>query len=247
MHPNSNLTLFISDLHLSEDDSKLTALFVSFIEHMAPHACALYILGDLFEAWLGDDDNRPIAQLVSNYLYNLSQEGVKIYLMRGNRDIMMGEVFAKRCGATLLSDPTLIDLYGTPTLLMHGDSLCTLDKKHQRYRKLTLNPAIRWGFLHLPLIIRRAIGRFLRKKSHRHQSKVQPVDKAILDVNPEEVLEVLKVHKCFQMIHGHTHQSKIHYVKSLNPTATRVVLGDWGALGSVLICTPTSLELQAFS
>lgn len=244
--PNPNLTLFISDLHLSESNSDLTKLFLSFLENMAAHASALYILGDLFEIWLGDDDNHPLARLVSSHLYNLSQDGVKIYLMRGNRDIMMGEAFAKRCGATLLNDPTVIDLYNTPTLLMHGDSLCTFDIKHQDYRRLTLNPTIRWLFLHLPLFVRRAMGRHLRNRSHKSQAGLEANQHYKLDVNPLEVIKELKHHNCFQMIHGHTHQPKIHYIKELMPTATRVVLGDWGKLGNVLICTPTNLELQSF-
>ena len=213
---------------------------------MAVHACALYILGDLFEMWLGDDDDRPLARLVSTHLSNLSEDGVKIYLMRGNRDIMMGEGFASRCDATLLRDPTVIDLYNTPTLLMHGDSLCTLDEKHQRYRRLTLNPVIRWLFLKAPLALRRSIGQFLRQKSKHHQSNLDSNQLEKLDVNPPEVNQALKYHQCSQLIHGHTHQPKIHYIKALTPTATRVVLGDWGKLGNVLICTPTTLELQSF-
>ena len=166
--------------------------------------------------------------------------------MRGNRDIMMGEGFASRCDATLLRDPTVIDLYNTPTLLMHGDSLCTLDEKHQRYRRLTLNPVIRWLFLKAPLALRRSIGQFLRQKSKHHQSILDSNQLEKLDVNPPEVIQALKYHQCSQLIHGHTHQPKIHYIKALTPTATRVVLGDWGKLGNVLICTPTTLELQSF-
>lgn len=247
LNPNPNLILFISDLHLSSEDSKLTSMFLSFLKHKAVHASALYILGDLFEMWLGDDDHNPLAYLVSTHLYNISQKNVKIYLMRGNRDIMMGETFAKRCGATLLKDPTLIDLYGTPTLLMHGDSLCTFDKKHQRYRRFTLNPIVRWLFLKAPLSLRHSLGRYLRSKSHKTQLNIHANQSYILDVNPLEVIKIFKHYGCFQMIHGHTHQPKIHYIKELMPSATRIVLGDWGKLGSVLICTPTSFELQSFS
>lgn len=247
MKHNPDLSLFISDLHLSEVDGQLTNLFLRFLERMAVQAGTLYILGDLFERWLGDDDLHPLARLVSTHLYNLSQEGTQIYLMRGNRDIMMGESFSKKCGATLLKDPTLIDLYGTPTLLMHGDSLCTFDKNHQRYRRLTLNPIVRWLFLHAPLSLRQSIGRYLRNKSQLHQTNIQEKQPHILDVDPLEVIKALKHYKCFQMIHGHTHQPKIHYIKELMPTATRIVLGDWGKLGNVLICTPTTLELQSFS
>jgi UDP-2,3-diacylglucosamine hydrolase len=168
--------------------------------------------------------------------------------MRGNRDIMMGEAFAKQCSATLLEDPTVINLYGTPTLLMHGDSLCTLDIKHQKYRRLTLNPIARSIFLNSPLMWRQAAGRYLRRKSKKHQTQIlTDSQRKILDVNPSEVIKEMNQHHCFQLIHGHTHQAKIHYIKETTPTGTRVVLGDWGDLGNVLICTPTSLELQSFS
>lgn len=252
MRPKPTLTFFISDIHLSEDDEALTDLFLSFLEYMTPKAHTLYILGDLFEVWLGDDDNRPLAGLISRHLHNLSQDGLKIYLMRGNRDIMMGERFAKACGATLLADPTIINLYGVPTMLLHGDSLCTLDVKHQKYRKLTLHPKIRWIFLHLPLIIRQKIASYLRQKSKKHQSQTlietQSDTTDILDVNPHEVVEMLKLYECSQMIHGHTHKPKIHHIKELSPPGTRVVLGDWGELGSVLICSEAhSFELQSFT
>lgn len=239
---------------------------------MAPRAQSLYILGDFFEAWLGDDDDRPLARLVSTHLHNLSEDGLKIYLMRGNRDIMMGERFAKQCGAVLLADPTVIQLFGVPTLLLHGDSLCTLDTKHQQYRNLTLHPVARWIFLHLPLMIRQKIAQFLRQKSKKHQSEIlidRKIDKIkniknikniiepsteaseipdILDVNPTEVIELLKLYECSQMIHGHTHKPQIHHITALSPPATRVVLGDWGELGSVLICAEAgTFELQCFT
>lgn len=250
-----SLTFFISDLHLSEDNEPLTDLFLNFLEYMAPRAKTLYILGDFFEMWLGDDDNRPLARLISTHLHNLAEDGIKIYLMRGNRDIMMGERFAKQCNAVLLKDPTVIQLYGEPTLLLHGDSLCTLDTAHQRYRKLTLHPLVRWIFLHLPLILRKKIASFLRKKSKKHQLDSLSLKKDslsdtvnILDVNRIEVIEMLKLYECSQMIHGHTHQPKIHHIKELSPPGIRVVLGDWGELGSVLICGEAgSFELQCFT
>lgn len=252
MSLNPDLTLFISDLHLCEDTPELTRLFLIFLEKFAIKGCALYILGDLFEAWLGDDDNRPLAILVRQHLHNLVQDGVKLYIMRGNRDIMMGEKFAQQCGATLLEDPTVIDLYGTRTLLMHGDSLCTLDTKHQRYRKLTLHPKIRSIFLNLPLFIRKKIASFLRKKSKMHQSeKIHKIDMKILDVNPIEIPRILAAYQTTQLIHGHTHKPHIHYInqiENLDSPATRCVLGDWSEeLGSVLICTPQGFELQVFS
>lgn len=253
MSLNSNLTLFISDLHLSEDTPQLTRLFLIFLDKFATQASALYILGDLFEVWLGDDDNRPLAVIVRKHLYNLVQDGVKLYLMRGNRDVMMGEKFARQCGAILLDDPTVIDLYGTRTLLMHGDSLCTLDKKHQRYRKLTFNPIIRFIFLNLPLLIRKKIAQYLRAKSKNHQSQNQSqknINFEIFDVNPIEIPTILTQYQILQLIHGHTHRPNIHYIKNveaLGAPATRCVLGDWGELGSVLICTPAGFELQVFS
>jgi len=242
-------SIFISDLHLSEEAPDLTRLFLHFLEKIAPLAGALYILGDLFEVWLGDDDTRALARVVQKHLHNLAQDGVKIYLMRGNRDIMMGERFASLCGATLLSDPTLIDLYGIPTLLMHGDSLCTLDKKHQRYRRLTLNPIVRFLFLHSPLWFRRKIAFYLRNKSKKYQSS-KKIDQLILDVDQEAVTQLLAQYKATQLIHGHTHKPQIHHIACLNELerpGTRCVLGDWGPLGNMLVCTPVSLELQSFS
>lgn len=253
---NPEVTLFISDLHLSEDAPALTRLFLIFLEKFATKGCTLYILGDLFEVWLGDDDDRPLAILVRQHLHNLVQDGVKLYLMRGNRDIMMGEKFARQCGGTLLKDPTVIDLYGTRTLLMHGDSLCTLDTKHQRYRKLTLHPKIRFIFLHLPLFIRKMIASYLRKKSKMHQSSknIDTINKTntdILDVNPIEIRKILTQYQTPQLIHGHTHKPHIHYInhiENLDAPAMRCVLGDWNEeLGSVLICTPQGFELQVFS
>ncbi|WP_339779728.1 UDP-2,3-diacylglucosamine diphosphatase [uncultured Marinobacter sp.] len=217
-------TLFISDLHLEESRPDITGAFLRFMNEEAPRAEHLYILGDFFEAWIGDDEHTPLQEQVAAALRTLSGNGTRIFLMHGNRDFLLGEDFCARAGATLLDDPTLIDLYGTPTLLMHGDSLCTADVEYQKFRANMRNPKTQKLILARPLKDRQQMARQLREMSMATNS-----DKAedIMDVTPDEVVRVMEAHDVPRLIHGHTHRPAEHTLKVNNKTAKRIVLGDW--------------------
>ena len=217
-------TLFISDLHLEESRPDITGAFLRFMNEEAPRAEHLYILGDFFEAWIGDDEHTPLQEQVAAALRTLSGNGTRIFLMHGNRDFLLGEDFCARAGATLLDDPTLIDLYGTPTLLMHGDSLCTADVEYQKFRANMRNPKTQKLILARPLKDRQQMARQLREMSMATNS-----DKAedIMDVTPDEVVRVMEAHDVPRLIHGHTHRPAEHALKVNNKTAKRIVLGDW--------------------
>lgn len=231
-------TLFISDLHLQADEPQIAEIFLRFLETEARQARELYILGDLFEAWIGDDDLSPFNRKIIQALRQATESGLPIYFMRGNRDFLIGKRFAKQTGVKLLNDPTVIDLYGVPTLLMHGDSLCTLDEKHQKWRQATLNPTYqKLALLLLPLAVRRKIGRWLRKKSGMHQKNLA---ESITDVNPETVIQVMQTYQATQLIHGHTHRPAIHSL----PAGQRIVLGAWHAAGNALYCNSNLCELR---
>jgi len=217
-------TLFISDLHLEESRSDITGAFLRFLKEKAPGAEHLYILGDFFEAWIGDDEHTPLQEQIAAALRTLSDSGTRIFLMHGNRDFLLGEDFCARAGATLLDDPTLIDLYGTPTLLMHGDSLCTADVEYQKFRANMRNPKTQKLILARPLKDRQQMARQLREMSMATNS-----DKAedIMDVTADEVVRVMEAHDVPRLIHGHTHRPAEHALKVNNKTAKRIVLGDW--------------------
>ena len=217
-------TLFISDLHLEESRPDITGAFLRFMNEEAPRAEHLYILGDFFEAWIGDDEHTPLQEQVAAALRTLSGNGTRIFLMHGNRDFLLGEDFCARAGATLLDDPTLIDLYGTPTLLMHGDSLCTADVEYQKFRANMRNPKTQKLILARPLKDRQQMARQLREMSMATNS-----DKAedIMDVTPDEVVRVMEAHDVPRLIHGHTHRPAEHTLKVNIKTAKRIVLGDW--------------------
>ena len=225
-------TLFISDLHLYAERPHTSELFFRFAREIAPHAEALYILGDLFEYWVGDDDiNDALAASVAEALSGLSQNGVAVYLMQGNRDVLMGEAYAARCGATLLPDPTVIDLYGTRTLLMHGDTLCTDDVEYQKFRAYIRDPKVQAQLLSLPLAVRHAKARDIRSQSESSKSSKSM---EIMDVNSDAVIAALTRHDVSQMIHGHTHRPAKHEVRGESLHAVRWVLPDWGDSGGFL-------------
>lgn len=237
------LTYFISDLHLDAGLPDLTQLFIRFMRKQAPTAEALYILGDLFEAWVGDDDDRPGTQVYIDELRKLADKGVNLYVMHGNRDFLLADGFAKRCKATLLADPAVIDLYGTRTLLMHGDSLCTDDTEHQRTRKILRSEKWKSEFLSQPLA-----ERIKQAKEYRNMSRSHFKDSAnaIVDVNQTAVIEAMQQHKVRQLIHGHTHRPAIHQLSINTEDARRIVLGDWNTHGSVLHCTEQDCHLTRF-
>ncbi|MAL98644.1 UDP-2,3-diacylglucosamine diphosphatase [Hydrocarboniclastica marina] len=217
-------TLFISDLHLEEQRPDITAAFHHFIEHRAMGAEALYILGDFFEAWIGDDEHTPLQEEVAARLKRLAQAGTRLFLMHGNRDFLLGNAFCERVGASLLEDPTVIDLYGEPTLLMHGDSLCTADIEYQKFRKNMRNAAWQDAFLKRPLADRQQVARQLRQIS---MAQNKGKEASIMDVTPGEVAEQMSAHGVRQLIHGHTHRPAVHELEVDNKSAQRIVLGDW--------------------
>lgn len=236
-------TLFISDLHLDASLPELSRLFERFLTEQAAHAEALYILGDLFEAWVGDDDERPETGQFVRQLRHLSDQGVPLYVMQGNRDFLFADGFAARTGCQLLPDPSVIDLYGRPTLLLHGDSLCTDDVKHQESRKLLRSRKWKDDFLALPLDKRIELAHEYRSMSREHL-RDQP--EAIMDVNAQAVAELMRKYGVTQMIHGHTHRPAIHSLKLDGVPAQRIVLGDWNEVGSVLFCDENGCELRQF-
>jgi UDP-2,3-diacylglucosamine hydrolase len=226
-------TLFISDLHLSEDDAPLAALFLEFLKEGVGSAQALYVLGDLFEAWVGDDDLSPFNQGIIVGLRALADRGVAVFAMHGNRDFLLGSGFEQMTGCRLLPDPSTITLNGTPTLLMHGDTLCTDDVEHQRFRTQVRDPEAQRRFGALPLEERRHIARHYREQS-RLRTGGKP--EAIMDVNRQAVLDVMREYGVTHLIHGHTHRPGIYYFSMDGRLVRCIVLGDWGKRASVLVC-----------
>lgn len=227
-------TLFISDLHLTSERPAANQQFFAFLQQVAPASDALYILGDLFEYWVGDDDTGdPLNASVSSALSQLTQHGVPVYMMHGNRDLLIGEAFAARAGARLIADPTTVDLYGTPTLLMHGDLLCTDDIEYQKFRAYTHNPQSQAQFLQLPLAARHQ-----QMRNMRAQSEVSKSNKAaeIMDVSPVAVEQILREHDYPRLIHGHTHRPARHLHSVDGQSCERWVLGDWYQRGNYFCC-----------
>jgi UDP-2,3-diacylglucosamine hydrolase len=225
-------TLFISDLHLDAERPAITALFGRFIDGEAVSADALYILGDLFEAWVGDDDPSEAGTFVAGKLRGLREAGVPVYFMRGNRDFLLGDDYARRAGITILPDPAVVLLHGKPTLLMHGDTLCSDDVAYQQFRAQTRDPQWQRQFLAQPLSARLAFAQQARAASQAHQSglKAQGAMDAITDVSPSTVEATLARFGIGTLIHGHTHRPAVH----AHEGGTRIVLGDWYHQGSVL-------------
>nr|WP_299239944.1 UDP-2,3-diacylglucosamine diphosphatase [uncultured Halomonas sp.] len=219
-------TRLISDLHLHPGAPEIASGFLDYLEHTAQEARALYILGDLFEAWIGDDyhlDGVFEAPIIEA-LRRLSDAGIQVYFMHGNRDFLIGEDFAKACGATLLSDPHLLELNGERMLLMHGDSLCTRDEEYMKFRAMTRDPQWQGQILALPVQERLELARNLRSQSgEANSNKAQD----IMDVTPEEVVKVMQKHQARILIHGHTHRPDVHELDIAGAPAKRFVLGDW--------------------
>ncbi len=227
-------TLFISDLHLCPSHPRVTELFFRFTQNIATKAEALYILGDLFEYWIGDDNLiDPFNAGIADALNKVSNNGVKIFLMHGNRDFLLGEKFASACGATLLADPLLIDLYGTPTLLTHGDALCTDDIEYQTFRKQVRDIKYQQAFLAKPLAERIALVEKMRTESTQ---KKQIKSMEIMDATEVAVFDLLRQHHYPQLIHGHTHRPAKHEHVVDGKKCVRWVLKDWGESGGYLRC-----------
>ena len=230
-------TLFISDLHLSSERPAIGGLFLQFLNEQAPQAEALYILGDLFEAWLGDDCIAPEVQAILDAMHRLSDSGTAVYVMHGNRDFLFGKRFAELSGSTLLDDPYVLNLYGTPTLLMHGDLLCTDDLPYQEMRKMLRQPEWIKGFLGKGVEERIAFAQSLRERSKQETGEK---DEAIMDVNADTVRQYVERYGISRIIHGHTHRPAIHR----NDNIERCVLGDWYEQGSLLSCDKNGCTLQ---
>ncbi|QTS83652.1 UDP-2,3-diacylglucosamine diphosphatase [Coxiella endosymbiont of Amblyomma nuttalli] len=224
-------TLFISDLHLEEEKPSITARFFDFMEYQAPKSDAIYILGDFFEAWIGDDNQSIFNRKIIEVLRKLTEKGPEIYFMRGNRDFLIGKKFAIAANIILLKDPTVISLYNKSILLMHGDSLCMLDHKHQIYRRNVAKPWVEKLMLSLPLVLRRKLAKELRKKSRNHN---RYLSFEIQDVTHDAVKRVMQRHNVELLIHGHTHHPAIHDLIVDKKPVQRIVLGAWYENGSVL-------------
>lgn len=237
-------TLLISDLHLDAAAPGIARQFVAFLRGEAREAGALYILGDLFEAWLGDDDPDPAVREIVRELRALRDAGVPTYFMHGNRDFLVGQRFAAETGCTLLQDGTVVDLHGERVLLLHGDVLCTADTSYQRLRRILRNPLTLFVLRNLGLETRRKLGRKLRAGSQMH---VGSTAAEIMDVTPSEVVRTLQRAGVTTMVHGHTHRPAIHALQVDGRPARRIVLGDWYTQGSVLEWRDDGVELRTLA
>ena len=228
-------TLFISDLHLDLARPNITRAFVEFLRTDAINADRVYILGDLFESWIGDDDHTDLSSTVIEELRQLSLRKVPVYLQHGNRDFLIGPDFFSQSLCLPLADPTLIDLYGKPVLLMYGDSLCTDDKDYMNFRTMVRDPNWQREFLKQPLEQRRVIARQIRNASKDANSNKS---QEIMDVSPDEVTRAFSEHQVDLLIHGHTHRPFVHKKMLDSKNTTRVVLGDWEDYAWVLRYLP---------
>ncbi len=236
-------TLFIADLHLQTEEPAITAGFLRFLQGEARHADALYILGDLFEAWIGDDDPNPLHREIAIAIKALVDSGVPCFFVHGNRDFLLGKRYARDCGMTLLAEETVLDLYGRNILIMHGDTLCTDDTGYLAFRAKVHNPWIQTLFLAVPLFIRSRIAAKMRAGSKAANSSKSMT---IMDVNPQAVASVMAKHQVQWLIHGHTHRPYMHDLTVNDKPAHRVVLGAWHTEGSMIKVTPDGVELIAF-
>lgn len=225
--------IFISDLHISLEKTEITRRFLNFLRQRALLAKALYILGDLFDAWIGDDDNTPPNQSVKKALKQLADSGTKIFLLQGNRDFLLGQQFCKETGVTLLAEYAVIDLDGEPVLLTHGDLLCTDDLPYQAFRRKSRSLEWQRNVLSKPLLLRLLAARWYRFRSFFHKrNKTQE----IMDVNQHTVMKVMRKHHCYTLIHGHTHRPGCHEFQIGKQAARRLVLADWKKDGAEILC-----------
>jgi len=225
--------LFISDLHISLEKPEITCRFLAFLQNRAPKAEAVYILGDLFDAWVGDDDLTPPNNKIRKQLRQLTDSGTKVYLQQGNRDFLLGKQFCQDTGINLLDDYAVIDLYGTPTLLTHGDLLCTDDLAYQAFRVKSHTQAWQQAVLSKPLLLRLLAARWYRVRSYFHKSKKS---QDIMDVNQDTVVKVLLDHHSLRLIHGHTHRPDVHNFEISGQPAQRFVLSAWSKNTGEILC-----------
>jgi len=232
-------TLFIADLHLEDSAIDRTEWLLAFLAGPARKAEAIYILGDLFEFWIGDDALSASAQQVAKGTAALHAAGVPCYFMHGNRDFLLGEHYASIAGMNLLPENHVVDLYGTPTLLLHGDTLCTDDRQYQAFRQQSRDPAWQAAILAMSIEERLQMAQSARDASIEHTGSTS-MD--IMDVNAEAVTNAFRKHHVSRMIHGHTHRPAFHQVDLGDSTAQRIVLADWHQAGSYLEVSPDGAE-----
>jgi UDP-2,3-diacylglucosamine hydrolase len=235
-------TLVVSDLHLDPSHPEITAQFREFLDREVRDASALYVLGDLFEAWVGDDDPTPHHREVVRALRAIADAGVSLHFMHGNRDFLLGERFCAETGGRLLADPTIVEHHGRRALLMHGDALCTDDKPYQRLRALVRNPVWQAQFRALSLAQRQALAAEARAGSKAHTATQQHM---LMDVNADTVTAVFRASGVDTIVHGHTHRPGVHRYSIDGRACTRIVTGDWYSQGSVLRWNADGFELVA--
>jgi UDP-2,3-diacylglucosamine hydrolase len=236
-------TLFISDLHLEAQRPEIGEQFLGFLGGEARDADALYIPGDLFESWVGDDDPNPHYATMKSAIRQLPDQGVPVYFMHGNRDFMIGTDFPRQTGVTLLADPVVVDLYGDDVLLSHGDLLCTDDKEYQQVRTMTRNPDWQEMMRAKPLPERLAIAAGARAQSMQRNAGLP---EAIMDVTQAAVETLMAAHSVRLLLHGHTHRPAVHKFQLDGRDAYRIVLGDWYEQGSVVRWNEGGYSLDTF-
>mgnify|MGYP006423421349 CR=1 FL=1 len=234
--------LFIADLHLDPSRADITRTFGRFLDQESPQAEAIYILGDLFEAWIGDDvvsGDEPVIQMLRR-----AAAQTPVYIMHGNRDFLLGERFCELTGTELLPEPSTVNIHGEPTLILHGDSLCTADQEYQQFRAMVRDPLWQQEFLALPSTERLEKATEARNKSKHRNSEIA---NEIMDVSAPAVDEILAEYNVNWLIHGHTHRPNIHRFNTTNGTGARFVVGDWFEQGSMLRCTANKWELETLA
>jgi UDP-2,3-diacylglucosamine hydrolase len=234
-------TYFIADLHLTDERPVATGRFFRFLDEEVAGADALYILGDLFEAWIGDDHDERVAHDTARKLKSLSDAGTPIFFMHGNRDFMLAKRFAARSGMALIGDPTRIDLYGTPTVLMHGDTLCTDDVAYQAFRRRVRHPMILGLLRHLPFGLRRRMAHQARVSS---ESAKADKPSAIMDVNTDAVVQMFRAYHARRLIHGHTHRPGRHIHRVDEHDCERWVVPDWYTRWGYAVCDAQGCALK---
>jgi UDP-2,3-diacylglucosamine hydrolase len=234
-------TYFVADLHLSDERPAATGRFFRFLEDEVAGADALYILGDLFEAWIGDDHDERVAHDTATRLKALSATGTSVVFLHGNRDFMLAQPYARQAGMALIADPSVIDLYGTPTLLMHGDTLCTDDVPYQNFRRRVRRPLVLALLRRLPFALRKRLARQARAGS---ESAKAGKSAEIMDVNPAEVERALNSHGVCRLIHGHTHRPAQHTHHIGQAACERWVLPDWYNRWGYVVCDSSGCRLE---
>ena len=234
------INIFISDLHLDSSYPAISELFLSFLRDNTKQNHSLYILGDFFETWIGDDDRSSFNQKIIDALKKATSQGLPIYIMHGNRDFLLGKKFLRATGCQLLADEHIVCLNNTPTLLMHGDTLCTEDKKYLKFRRKARCWLVQKLFLLKSLKKRQQLAATYREASKKHTSTMS---EHIMDVTQAEVERVMKKHGVQHLIHGHTHREGIHHFELKGEAASRTVLGAWHEQGSALLCDADKLQL----